>query len=1492
MHGDALSTPNTGLTVRVFVSSTFRDMHAERDALNRMVFPELRRRCHTRGADCVGLDLRWGVTEEEIQREGTLAICLKEIEQSRPFFVCLLGERFGSTYLPDEVPVSLWEATRDEAELGALIERWYGLDDTVTPPVYRLRRERGRLHFDREATALVRFWEEHGLPSAGDSLTAHEVFRGVLEAAEPPDHAFCYLRAPGLTDDPVFPTAWGPLFVETEEIRRQKLAILKARVRDSNRVVVHDYSARYAGLRIDAALLPASLSSTDRAALDDGVVTPEEFSEASPTLRLALEQHGTVALAGMEQFAAQVIDDLWKVIEPLLERPVILDSHQAERAHHERFVRRHTDFFAGCEQKRRDVSTYLARKDDRAILVVTGEPGVGKSAFLAACVRDARDHHPDALVIPHFIGTAPDSASLPTTLRSLCETLRREAGLEETVADDVDKLRLQLRALLEQASARRQVILFLDALNQLDRAFRSHELDWLPHWAPPATRIVVSVQPGDCLELLTKRVPADHLLTLHPLPADERRVLIGAVLARRRKKLTPDQLDDFLDTRKRPDAALPLYTLVALEELCLFGDHEALSTRLASLPPSVPELFAQVLARLEHEHTRSLVQAVCVWLAASRGGLSEGEVLDLLSPNGAFPTLQWARVYRALEPYLKPIGQDSGDGPSGRLDFYHDQLRFAVFRRYFAMSEPTSEATEPYCSAHRQLAEYYLTKADPKLDSTWVGQNARAFDALPYHMLKSGQLDRCKRIFLQYRFIHSKIRLMGVSPLLADLEALKAAPVPTRDAFSMLEDALRLSTPRIRQDHQSVPSQLSGRLVQTGVADIETFVDSISPSFIWLRPLTRSLVQAGSPLLAEMPFHGRVGAVSSDCTRAVLMGDDAPLTLWDLDTQYPLRIVPLAREHEWVSIAPSCDFGFSRNQRSQSLQLWDLETGQIIIDDWRRDSSTAFGRPSEHPIIFSTDGTLFFSYTFDYSAGTGKLEAFQTRSGARIAELSSADASFTRAPRQVLLVDSGHTAIMEWENGPATIWDLTLRNGRARSLDISGRIAVCPSGCHVVALTSDPARQREHGKLKWMDVPTRVMREAEIEGMTLLCAANDIALLATDDFFRPSVVVFDLARGAQRISFSPDAALEHAVADHDLALANDGTLALWDLRSGARLSALCGPSSPVRGGASISIKRLCSSRNRAITAEARTLRVWRTDRRDVQGLGGHHGAVTGLLSAVRNEIVVSGGYDWHVKVWSARHAREVTTLKAPRGIRHLAISPDGHWVAAICEDAFCRVWDVTSRRVVGSLPMHGLDTTLYGVFGTTCELLVCTGDHIELISWQSRRQRPIVTLPGASPRTLTVTADGTAIVWCDGSSVYCWRRPSDVTKLLSLTSNTPPIMLAADAQLKRLAMLWSPAAGRGLEVWDLEMQRLATAITVEASDRSLLSLSPDGHYALVVTGATATLVAVEPPFETASFHADEAITAATFAGENNVVCVGDRGGCVHFLRVVRPTYVS
>ncbi len=48
---------NTWKTVRVFISSTFRDMHAERDHLVKVVFPKLRHWCEDRKLHLV--DIVW-----------------------------------------------------------------------------------------------------------------------------------------------------------------------------------------------------------------------------------------------------------------------------------------------------------------------------------------------------------------------------------------------------------------------------------------------------------------------------------------------------------------------------------------------------------------------------------------------------------------------------------------------------------------------------------------------------------------------------------------------------------------------------------------------------------------------------------------------------------------------------------------------------------------------------------------------------------------------------------------------------------------------------------------------------------------------------------------------------------------------------------------------------------------------------------------------------------------------------------------------------------------------------------------------------------------------------------------------------------------------------------------------------------------------------------------------------------------------------------------
>ena len=81
--------------IRVFISSTFLDMVEDRNDLMTHTWPELRRLCQERHVELVEVDLRWGIAEAQSNRRETLKLCLDEIRACRPFFIGLLGERYG-----------------------------------------------------------------------------------------------------------------------------------------------------------------------------------------------------------------------------------------------------------------------------------------------------------------------------------------------------------------------------------------------------------------------------------------------------------------------------------------------------------------------------------------------------------------------------------------------------------------------------------------------------------------------------------------------------------------------------------------------------------------------------------------------------------------------------------------------------------------------------------------------------------------------------------------------------------------------------------------------------------------------------------------------------------------------------------------------------------------------------------------------------------------------------------------------------------------------------------------------------------------------------------------------------------------------------------------------------------------------------------------------------------------------------------------------------
>lgn len=217
--------PTATRTFRVFVSSTFEDLKAERDALQRERVSEARQLCEENGTRFQAIDLRWGVRDEAALNQQTMEICLREIERCqqtgiKPNFIVLLGDRYGWRPLPARIEAQEFERVRDhvtDAVDKQLIKGWYERDENVVPPEYLLKPRTGefadkdrwgeieqKLHRILREAARNAGLAQEDLIKYEVSATHQEILKGLGEKEEDCKHVFAFFRepAPGIAEDP------------------------------------------------------------------------------------------------------------------------------------------------------------------------------------------------------------------------------------------------------------------------------------------------------------------------------------------------------------------------------------------------------------------------------------------------------------------------------------------------------------------------------------------------------------------------------------------------------------------------------------------------------------------------------------------------------------------------------------------------------------------------------------------------------------------------------------------------------------------------------------------------------------------------------------------------------------------------------------------------------------------------------------------------------------------------------------------------------------------------------------------------------------------------------------------------------------------------------------------------------------------------------------------------------------------------------------------
>jgi len=194
-------------------------MEEEREHLIKEIFPKIRAVCQKRSVTFTDIDLRWGITEEQAQDGGAVAICLEEIDRCRPYFIGLIGERYG------------WIPNDDNAKV------------LVKP----------------EIANTVKEWCDKGR-----SVTEMEMIYGVLNKPEQAPYSYFYFCDQELTKqkeqrsvDSMDNNATHDIFYDDSTDKQAKLATLKTQIRtDEASWSVADYETIEAlGQKIETELL-------------------------------------------------------------------------------------------------------------------------------------------------------------------------------------------------------------------------------------------------------------------------------------------------------------------------------------------------------------------------------------------------------------------------------------------------------------------------------------------------------------------------------------------------------------------------------------------------------------------------------------------------------------------------------------------------------------------------------------------------------------------------------------------------------------------------------------------------------------------------------------------------------------------------------------------------------------------------------------------------------------------------------------------------------------------------------------------------------------------------------------------------------------------------------------------------------------------------------------------------------------------------------------
>ena len=755
---------------RLFISSTFSDFLAEREALQKNVFPKLEAYCRSRGSSFQAVDLRWGITEEAQKQHDTLRICLEEIRRCqilspKPNFVILLGDRYGWQPIPATIPIYQWnrlleKATKSEEKI--IRKNFKGPDLNVDPPVYRLNHQnnltssRNSLNTKlqeslRSAVNRSEFNNTERLQYFG-SATHQEISLGALNfsnngdiPSKPEDHVSVYIRK--INGMPLDKSA--KQYIDWDSVSNS-----------------HDINA---------------FKSVQNLRLELEQKMPERVWTFSTEWN---EIDNKIELLYINKFCEHFLNSQIQVIDEELKSQT--DADVSDFTSHYNFAINRSYNFCGRLAEKSYIQNYL-NSVNTSPLIVFGGGGVGKSSLISKLFLEILSKNCASVITARFVGGGQGCENLMQLMKSLCSEITIEYGDNDSIdfsniATSVE----QFHKTLSRSSSDKPLIVIIDSLDQLESDHGAWKLWWLPKKLPKWTKIILSTREGEIFENIKNNF-ADCLLKVDSMTKNDGDLILdkwlqgsheylssAGISINGKRKIALHQREVILENFEK--LGNPLWLKLAFEKACTWpswygkADEDKL---YSDLPISLDLLIKDFISRRlikQRKHPPLLNQKALTYLSASRSGLSEEEINYLLATDTEvraefdiqvnktgqlwfsktkLPPIYWSRLYSDLKPYLTRINVDG----AFVYKWFHKEFNDQIQRLYLNTNSEKNKT-------HQKLANsfYKLSPHDNDLfrytdiTSTQQVHSLRRLVEQPWHLKEAGCFTEYKKLITNFGF--------------------------------------------------------------------------------------------------------------------------------------------------------------------------------------------------------------------------------------------------------------------------------------------------------------------------------------------------------------------------------------------------------------------------------------------------------------------------------------------------------------------------------------------------------------------------------------------------------------------------------------------------------------------------------------------------------------------------------------------------------------------